>query len=165
MQAMRGGQIQASGLDHPVGWPRSNVAVVTKGYVPVVCEGEAQRLAPIMILQINITMCGGQTRHCPKGCRAHRAGSYETSPASTVGLDARRFRPGVGSFPWQCRPCPYVSNLRPITLQPHVHQRLIPIMMLQINITICGGQTHHCLTMAVDHKRPNAPVCVCVLFF
>ena len=47
MQVMKGGQIQASGLDHPVGWPRSHVAVVTEGYVPVVCESEAQRLAPI----------------------------------------------------------------------------------------------------------------------
>ena len=139
MQVMKGGQIQASGLYHPVGWPRSHIAVVTKGYVPVVCESEAQRLAPVMILQINIIMCGGQTRHCPKGCRAHRAGSYETSPASIVGLDAHRFRPGVGSFLWQCRLCPYITDLRPITLQPHVRQRLAPIVMLQISITMCGG--------------------------
>ena len=54
MQVITGGQIQASGLGHPVGWSRSHVAVVTEGYVPVVCESEAQRLAPIMILQINI---------------------------------------------------------------------------------------------------------------
>ena len=50
MQVMMGGQIQASGLDQLVGWPRSHVAVVTEGYVPVVCESEAQRLAPIMTL-------------------------------------------------------------------------------------------------------------------
>ena len=45
MQVMKGGQIQASGLDHLVGWPRSHVAslVVTEGYVLVVCESEAQR--------------------------------------------------------------------------------------------------------------------------
>ena len=66
MQVMKGGQIQASGLDHPVGWPRSHVAVVTKGYVPVVCESEAQRLAPIMILQINIIMCGGSDPSLPE---------------------------------------------------------------------------------------------------
>ena len=53
MQVMKGGEIQASGLDHPVGWPRSHVAVATKGYVPVVYESEAKRPAPIMILQIN----------------------------------------------------------------------------------------------------------------
>ena len=37
-QVMKGRQIQASGLDHLVGWPRSHVrvAVVPKGYVPVV---------------------------------------------------------------------------------------------------------------------------------
>ena len=29
--------------------------------------------------------------------------------------------------------------LSPITLQPHLHQRLAPIMMLQINIITCGG--------------------------
>ena len=28
---MKGGQIQASGLDHPVGWPRIHTAVATKG--------------------------------------------------------------------------------------------------------------------------------------
>ena len=45
LQVMKGRQIQASGLDHLVGWPRSHVAVATKGCVPVVCESEAQRLA------------------------------------------------------------------------------------------------------------------------
>ena len=55
---MKGGQIQASGLDHPAGWPRIHAAVATQGYVLVVCESEAQRLAPIMTLQINIMTCG-----------------------------------------------------------------------------------------------------------
>ena len=58
LQVMKGGQIQASGLDHPVGWPRIHTAVATNGCVPVVCESEAQRLAPIMTLQINNTACG-----------------------------------------------------------------------------------------------------------
>ena len=111
MQVMKGGQIQASGLDHLAGWPRSHVAVVTEGYVPVVCENEAQRLPPIMMLQINIMTCGGQTHHCPKGCRAHRAGSYETSPASIVGLRPQistavnRLRPtdfGLYGMVWHC---------------------------------------------------------------
>ena len=44
---MNGRQIQASGLDHLVGWPRSHVAVVTKGCVVVVCENEAQRLVEL----------------------------------------------------------------------------------------------------------------------
>ena len=35
---MKGGQIQASGLDHPAGWPRIHTAVVTKGCVLVVCS-------------------------------------------------------------------------------------------------------------------------------
>ena len=30
-------------------------------------------------------------------------------------------------------------SVRPITPQPHLRQRLAPIMMLQINITMCGG--------------------------
>ena len=63
---MKGRQIQASGLDYPVGWPRSHVAVVTEDYVPVVCESEAQRLAPIMILQINIIMFGGSDPSLPE---------------------------------------------------------------------------------------------------
>ena len=58
MHMMKGGQIQASGLDHLVGWPHSHAAVATNGCVPVVCESEAQRLAPIMTLQINTMMCG-----------------------------------------------------------------------------------------------------------
>ena len=59
MQVMKGEQIQASGLDYLVGLHRSHVAVVTEGYVPVVCENGTQRLAPIMVLQINSITCGG----------------------------------------------------------------------------------------------------------
>ena len=64
---MKGGQIQASGLDHPVGWPRSHVAVATNGCVPVVYEIEAQRLAPIMTLQVNVMMRGGPDPSLPDG--------------------------------------------------------------------------------------------------
>ena len=44
MQVMKGRQFQANGLDHLVGWPHRHVAVVTEGYVPVVCENGTQRL-------------------------------------------------------------------------------------------------------------------------
>ena len=68
LQVMKGGQIQASGLDHPAGWPRIHAAVATNGCVPVVCESEAQRLAPIMTLQINVMMrWGGRPGIAPKG--------------------------------------------------------------------------------------------------
>ena len=46
MQVMKGEQIQASGLDYLVELPRSHVAVVTEGYVPMVCENGTQRLPP-----------------------------------------------------------------------------------------------------------------------
>ena len=49
------------------------VAVTTKSYVPVVCESEAQRLAPIMTLQINITRCGRSDPSLPE-----REESYST---------------------------------------------------------------------------------------
>ena len=54
MQVMKGGQIQASSLDHLVGWPRSHVVVATKGYVLVVCESEAQRLVMEHLMLTNV---------------------------------------------------------------------------------------------------------------
>ena len=66
LQVMKGEQIQASGLDHPAGWPRIHTAVATKGYVLVVCESEAQRLTPIMMLQISIMTRGGSDPSLPE---------------------------------------------------------------------------------------------------
>ena len=44
-----------------------------------------------------------------------------------------------GRFPGSVGRAPMLPIYEPITPQPHVRQRLAPIMMLQINITICGG--------------------------
>ena len=77
-----------------------------------VCESGTHCLAPIMMLQVNIITCGGSGAALPERVPG-RIGQGRRNIASLHGRgkNTHRFRPGVGSFPWQCRPCPYVTRL------------------------------------------------------
>ena len=66
LQVMRGERFRPAVLTTRWGGPAFTQRLQPKVCVLVVCESEAQRLAPIMTLQINIMNCGGTDPSLPE---------------------------------------------------------------------------------------------------
>ena len=93
-----------------------------------------------MTLQINVMMRGGSDPSLPERV----PGAQGRVARSITGLHHGAKMPTDfdrewGRFPGSAGRAPMLPIFSPITPQPHLRQRLVPIMMLQINTTTRGG--------------------------